>query len=109
MGFSPRELGKPATALRPHVVWEETRCLLCGGGNWSPLVEAPDTTEGGCGLWFVVVQCQDCGLCFTNPRPSESCMGAFYPPEYGPHQVPDLRHRRQTPRHAATSWRLPRS
>src|SRR5207245_2368088 len=37
------------------------------------------------------VQCQECGLCFTNPRPSAECMDQFYPEAYRPHRV---RHRR---------------
>jgi SAM-dependent methyltransferase len=33
----------------------------------------------------MVVQCQDCGLCFTNPRPSAESMEQFYPASYPPH------------------------
>jgi hypothetical protein len=45
----------PEAVAGPVVDWEEPKCLLCGGGNWSPLVEAPDGAPGGAGLWFVVV------------------------------------------------------
>lgn len=71
------------------IEWEETPCLLCGGGNWSPLVEAPEPTPDGAGRWFMVVQCRDCGLCFTNPRPTPESIGQFYGAGYGPHQAPD--------------------
>jgi 2-polyprenyl-3-methyl-5-hydroxy-6-metoxy-1,4-benzoquinol methylase len=64
---------------------------LCGGGKWSPLVEAPDNTPGGTGLWFAAVQCHDCGLCFTNPRPSPRAIDQFYPEGYPPHRLPRLR------------------
>src|SRR5205807_2304709 len=62
-----------------------------------PLVEAPDAIAGGTGLWFVVVQCQDCGLCFTNPRPSPDCISQFYPAAYSPHLLP-------RPRRAKPWW-----
>src|SRR5215470_13964993 len=84
MSFFPRDLGAPATP-GPVVEWEEANCLLCGGRNWAPLVEAPDRLAGGSGLWFAVVQCHDCGLCFTNPRPSLNSIGQFYPSAYLPH------------------------
>jgi SAM-dependent methyltransferase len=81
MSFFPHDAAAPAAAAGPAVEWEEADCLLCGGRNWSPLLEAPDNHPGGSGLWFFVVQCQDCGLCFTNPRPSARCIGRFYPPQ----------------------------
>ena len=61
--------------------------------------EAPDVTGSRTGLWFAVVRCQDCGLCFTNPRPSPDSIGQFYPAVYRPHRsrakrrtVPPRRH-----------------
>jgi 2-polyprenyl-3-methyl-5-hydroxy-6-metoxy-1,4-benzoquinol methylase len=78
MSFFPRDLAAPGAAIMPVVEWEETTCPLCSGSKWSPLLEAPDYTEGGSGLWFFVVQCQDCGLCFTNPRPSPNTIDQFH-------------------------------
>ena len=88
MTFFPRALaGTPATPGLP-IEWEETNCLLCGGRRYKCLTEAPDVSATGQGLWFAVVQCQECGLCFTNPRPSRAAMVQFYPPEtYPPHQA----------------------
>jgi SAM-dependent methyltransferase len=40
-----------------------------------------------------VVQCPDCGLCFTNPRPSPASIGQFYPDVYRPHRTPSLQRR----------------
>jgi 2-polyprenyl-3-methyl-5-hydroxy-6-metoxy-1,4-benzoquinol methylase len=77
----------PAAPPRPVVEWEEVDCLLCGSRHQAPLIEAPDPTPDGAGLWFAVVQCQDCGLCFTNPRPSAASIGQFYPARYRPHRV----------------------
>jgi SAM-dependent methyltransferase len=93
MSFFPHDLAAPAAARGPAVEWEEVNCLLCGGGSWSPLLEAQDNVPGGTGLWFFVVQCQDCGLCFTNPRPSPRCMGPFYNALYPAHRTPGERRR----------------
>jgi 2-polyprenyl-3-methyl-5-hydroxy-6-metoxy-1,4-benzoquinol methylase len=49
------------------------------------LIEAQDPLGGDQGLWFAVVQCDGCGICFTNPRPNTSSIGAFYREDYGPH------------------------
>jgi hypothetical protein len=70
MSYFPRALASPTATPGLAIDWEEPACLLCGSRQWSWLVEAPDPTVGGKGLWFGVVQCQECGLCFTNPRPS---------------------------------------
>jgi len=96
MGYSLLDLTRPDPNREPRVEWEETNCLLCGCDRWCPLVEAPDVTKGGSELWFAVVQCQRCGLCFTNPRPTRPTIGRFYPPEYAPHQA--------RPPRAETPW-----
>ncbi len=87
MMLMPLGLGTPE-ASGPEVEWEEPDCLLCGGQRWLPLLEAPDRLPDGTGLWFAVVQCLDCGLCFTNPRPSAASIGQFYPATYRPHHLP---------------------
>jgi 2-polyprenyl-3-methyl-5-hydroxy-6-metoxy-1,4-benzoquinol methylase len=97
MSFFPFELATPASPPGPVVEWEETNCLLCNGRRWFTLLEAPDCTAGGSGLWFAVVQCQDCGLCFTNPRPTPASLEQFYPTEYRPHKL--------RPRTRDSSWR----
>jgi SAM-dependent methyltransferase len=70
------------------VEWQEADCPLCGGGRSSVLLEAPDLSPGSSGLWFAVVRCPDCGLCYTNPRPSPASIGQFYPDVYRPHRTP---------------------
>src|SRR5205823_1209681 len=59
-------------------------------------------------LWFAVAQCQSCGLCFTNPRPSRQSITSFYPDSYRPHQTPDARRRRPRPV-SPGSWARPRN
>jgi 2-polyprenyl-3-methyl-5-hydroxy-6-metoxy-1,4-benzoquinol methylase len=87
MSFFPRDAAAPADTTVPAIEWEEVSCLLCGGRHWSHLVEAPDNI-GAAGLWFAVVQCQECGLCFTNPRPSPYSIASFYPAAYWPQRAP---------------------
>ncbi len=102
MSFFPRDLPAPVSAAEPVVEWEEPDCPLCQGRQRATLVEAPDAAPGGTGLWFAVVQCQDCGLCFTSPRPSERAIGRFYPPAYAPHQP----QRKERPaRNRSLAWR----
>lgn len=71
--------------------WEEPDCPLCAGKQWEILLEAQDPLPGENGLWFAIVQCQHCGLCFTNPRPSPKCIGRFYPESYRPHVIVEER------------------
>jgi SAM-dependent methyltransferase len=102
MSFFPRDAAAPADTAAPAIEWEEVSCLLCGGRHWSHLIEAPDNISPA-GLWFAVVQCQECGLCFTNPRPSDCSIGSFYPPPYWPQRAPAPSESR-----AANSKRVPR-
>jgi SAM-dependent methyltransferase len=86
MSFSIPHLSAPVPPTLSRVEWEESTCPLCDSGIWSLLLEAPDRLPAeGNGLWFAVVQCQNCGLCFTNPRPSRATIGQFYPESYRPH------------------------
>src|SRR5579872_4834123 len=91
MSFFLRELTQSIAPARDRVVWEECACPLCGHAGCSPLVEAPDRMPGAGGMWFMVVQCHECGLCYTNPRPSPASIGLFYCGDYAPHQVLDER------------------
>jgi 2-polyprenyl-3-methyl-5-hydroxy-6-metoxy-1,4-benzoquinol methylase len=101
MNLAPQLL---AAAERP-ITWEEVPCPLCDSPRWQTLVEAPDPLPGERGLWFAVVQCQSCGLCFTNPRPDTDSIRRFYPPAYRPHQVASTEVRRRRERRPP---RLPR-
>jgi SAM-dependent methyltransferase len=76
----------PEEPFKPFVVWEDVPCPLCVGRNSTPVIEAQDVNGGAEGLWFVVVQCDSCGTCFTNPRPDLASIGQFYGSGYTPHQ-----------------------
>src|ERR1700677_3344073 len=86
MSFHLREHPSLCDLPADQIEWEECPCLLCGSSNWSPLLEATDRSGAATGKWFLVVQCQDCGHCFTNPRPSRRSMAHFYSMDYPPHQ-----------------------
>lgn len=126
MGYFSCALAASAEELPLNIKWEETNCLLCRSRNWAQLLEAPARVPcfrrpaqapltrqpagaakachplpGGAGLWFAVVQCQRCGLCFTNPRPSPSSIGQFYPDDYPPHREIEA----QRPREGTRRWR----
>jgi SAM-dependent methyltransferase len=80
--------GEPDTSA-PGVVWEEAPCPLCGHEAGSPILEAADPLPPQqTGLVFAVVRCAECGLTYTNPRPTEDCVGRFYPADYHPHRRP---------------------
>lgn len=86
-----RDLAAPAGSGWP-IEWEEPCCLMCGGQRRTPLIEGQDFEGGAQGLWFAVVQCQECGLCYTCPRPTESTIGHFYPAIYEPHRTATRTH-----------------
>ena len=60
---------------------ETVACNLCGSRSHTPAYEMPDhrffPRE-----FFRVVECNDCGLGFVNPRPTMQEMSKYYPPEY---------------------------
>jgi len=87
MGYEPRQQTLPCPEQGLGIEWEETACLLCGGRRCTPFLEAPDNDPESGGLWFLISQCQDCGLCFTNPRPSPHSIEEFYHQGYDPHRT----------------------
>ena len=75
----------------PEFDWEETVCPSCGKDHSQPIFEAADPEPKNAGLRFAIVECADCGLWFTNPRPSPADIGKFYPSDYLPYARPQLR------------------
>jgi len=75
-----------AIAQPPGLAWEETSCLLCGRDDSRARAEAADFSPAtGPGLRFGMVECLNCGLVYTNPRPTAESIGRFYPDNYRPH------------------------
>jgi 2-polyprenyl-3-methyl-5-hydroxy-6-metoxy-1,4-benzoquinol methylase len=98
MGFSAVGSDTALKVARPVIEWEEPHCLLCGSFRGSLLLEAADPVPQGPGLWFAVTQCQDCGLCFTNPRPAAASLRQFYAAAATPRRRYGLRSRALRPR-----------
>lgn len=65
----------------PKIEQEIVDCLVCGGSDFDTVIVASDPLTG-LGGNFRVVRCTDCGLHFTNPRPTEASIGQFYPDDY---------------------------
>lgn len=66
--------------------FEDRPCPLGCARADEPVLEAGDRLHGVPGR-FHVVRCAGCGLLRTNPRPAPEAMGAYYPADYGPHQM----------------------
>lgn len=64
---------------------EHTRCPLCGADRAEPVLVAAEPGDFT-GPRFQVVCCGQCGLWYTNPRPTAAAIGRFYPDDYVPHQ-----------------------
>lgn len=75
----------PLATDESTLIWDEAPCPLCGREESEIVLEAQDPSSES-GLIFSVVQCRDCGLKYTNPRPHVDCIGRFYPSDYKPHR-----------------------
>jgi SAM-dependent methyltransferase len=58
----------------------QTACLVCGGGGWTPVFSG--LVDYLTGESFDINRCQSCGLMMTRPLPTGSDIGRFYPPKY---------------------------
>jgi SAM-dependent methyltransferase len=60
---------------------ETVACNLCGSERHTPLYSMPDRRYFR-EEFFTVVECDQCGLGFVNPRPTIKEMQKYYPAEY---------------------------
>lgn len=60
---------------------ETVACNLCGSRRQTFVYEMPDHRFYP-DEFFRVVECDDCGLGFVNPRPTIQEISKYYPPEY---------------------------
>ena len=58
---------------------ETINCPLCGKNNYQPYLSNVKELYGGTDNYFTVVKCLDCGMIFTNPRPTKDTISVFYP------------------------------
>lgn len=81
------------TESSPNVHTQMISCPQCNGEKFDNIVSGQDflTNIGG---RFNVLQCCDCGLVITNPRPTSESLGHFYPVGYSPYKPSEPRTRR---------------
>jgi cyclopropane fatty-acyl-phospholipid synthase-like methyltransferase len=60
---------------------EIVACNLCGSTRHTPVYRMPDRRFFPQDF-FTIVECDECGLGFVNPRPSVVEIHKYYPPEY---------------------------
>ena len=60
---------------------ETVRCNLCGSERYTAVYEMPDRNFFR-DEYFTVVECDECGLGFVNPRPTIREIQKYYPAEY---------------------------
>ena len=64
---------------------EYVDCDLCGSSKHEPIACQTDLLHRTTEKFFTVVRCCDCGLHFTNPRPTKEEIGKFYASDYSFH------------------------
>ncbi len=64
---------------------EKVKCDLCGCENFKKTTTQTDIYHHVTDDYFDVVECENCKLMFTNPRPSEEEIGAYYSTKYDFH------------------------
>jgi len=74
---------------------ETINCPLCGKNNYEPYLTNVKELYNGTDNYFTVVKCCDCGMVFTNPRPTKDSIGVFYPDSAGYYQ-PKKRNKENT-------------
>jgi 2-polyprenyl-3-methyl-5-hydroxy-6-metoxy-1,4-benzoquinol methylase len=69
--------------------FEHVACPGCGGNRCAEALEVGNPSLGPQmypAMRFRIVRCEDCGLHYTNPRPTLESLSRFYPTEYSPYQ-----------------------
>lgn len=63
-------------------------CDFCGSTEAAPVARQTDLLHRTTEEFFTIVRCVDCGLQYTNPRPSSDEMGRYYADGYSFHAAP---------------------
>ena len=61
---------------------ETVACELCGSDRSHVILRQGDLTHSVSRDLFTVVRCEDCRICYLNPRPTAAEIGRYYPGEY---------------------------
>jgi SAM-dependent methyltransferase len=63
----------------------ENPSCLCGSNQSRTIFDSVFDYRRSISGRFSVVQCTECGLVYTSPRPTKEEISDFYPPDYGAH------------------------
>jgi SAM-dependent methyltransferase len=95
--FMDREENATALVKRERERWPlpdealtEVPCPVCEGPRSRTLLHGCDRMFGRPG-YYPVVQCEDCGMTYVNPRPTFEALGRHYPDNYFPVRLPDTK------------------
>jgi hypothetical protein len=64
---------------------ENVKCDLCGSDKHEPVAHQTDRLHRTTEEVFTIVRCVECGLHFTNPRPTPAEIGHYYASGYAFH------------------------
>ncbi len=65
--------------------FETVNCDLCGSSDYFPVATQNDLIHQTTSYAFTIVKCKECGLYFTNPRPTSESIKSCYPKDYSFH------------------------
>ncbi len=61
---------------------EKINCNFCNSSNYKIIAKSQDKLFKTSNEIFQIVECKSCGLCYTNPRPSELEISKYYSHNY---------------------------
>lgn len=61
---------------------QTTNCDLCGSSNYTNILQQKDIIHQTSSELFTLVECNNCGLNYLNPRPNEKEITKYYPKDY---------------------------
>lgn len=70
---------------------ETIKCDLCGSDSYKHIASQSDALHKSTPDFFDVVECSNCGLNFTNPRPTIEDIGNYYTEGYAFHHSSGLK------------------
>ncbi len=75
----------------PEIEMEDKPCPMECEADDYPLFKGRDRLHGLPGE-YTIVKCRSCGLMRTNPRPTQTTIGYYYPEDYGPYKSTHIIH-----------------
>ncbi len=77
-----------------EIYFEHVECDLCHSKEYTVRYRKPDTWSRLNQFEFPVVECNNCGLVFVNPRPTLDSMRFYYPENYYDNRDDELHQKR---------------